>query len=558
MIEGDTTTIAAKSRFDGDDLRAMFSAATLLLERNVQAINDLNVFPVPDGDTGTNMFLTLRSLVEGKNAQGGASAAAVAADMARDALMGARGNSGVILSQFFKGMAVGLEGKADFGAPELVNAFQEARKHAYRAVGEPVEGTMLTVISSVAEATREALARGGDVQGVCEAACVAARDSVAKTPTLLPVLRDAGVVDAGGQGLSVILEGVRLAVNGEFTEAREIAVPEAIGVQGASGAVSADFLVATDEELYGYCTQLLIEGQGLDTEAVRERMADLARSVVVVGDETMVKVHVHADDPGPVVSLAVSHGTLSQVNIQNMDEQHGEFSSARRREAAALSSEVGVVAIAWGKGLEALFASLGASGIVTGGNTMNPSVQELMEAIERAPSDDVILLPNNRNIVPAAVQAADNSRKTVRVIPTRSIPQGISAILSFNPERDLGSNVRDMEEEASSVLTAEVTEAVRPVTIKGDIEVAVAPGQLIGLLENELVVGGDDLSEVVVSLLRKAEVADGGLVTLYWGDRLTDHEANAVVADVTAAFPGVEVELVEGGQPHYHFIASIE
>ena len=542
------------TRLDGDDLRAMFSTATRLLERNVEGINALNVFPVPDGDTGTNMFLTLRSVVEGAGTVQGASAGDVAAAMARGALMGARGNSGVILSQFFKGVAVALDGASDFGAEELVTAYQEAREHAYKAVGDPVEGTMLTVITSVAEAARGALALGCGVEEVCEAASAAARDSVARTPTMLSVLREAGVVDAGGQGLAVMLEGVRRSVKGEVSDELEIAAPEPVGVEGAMGTVSADFLVATELELYGYCTQFLVQGEQLDVEALRGKMNELADSTVVVGDETMVKVHVHTDDPGPLLSVAVSRGTVSQVNIQNMDEQHVEFSQARRQDASDAAA-VAVVAVASGVGLEVLFTSLGASGIVAGGDTMNPSVQELMAAVAGAPSDNVILLPNNRNIVPAALQAAENADKTVKVVPTKSIPQGVSAILCFNPERDLASNLSDMEEAGASIVTAEVTEAVRSATLNG---VSVDPGQLIGLLEHELVAAGNDLADLIVSVLKKAEVSQGDLVTLYWGDQVTVDHADTVGGQVTAAFPGAEVELVDGGQPYYHCIMSIE
>ena len=558
LMPGDTYLPEAKSRLDGDDLRTMFSSASHLLERNVEVINALNVFPVPDGDTGTNMFLTMRDVMEKASLLEGASASDMADTMARAALMGARGNSGVILSQFFKGMAVGLEGVSDFGAQELVEAYQRAREHAYKAVDKPVEGTMLTVISSVAEAARESFGLHGTVQDVCEAVSAAARESVARTPSMLAVLRDAGVVDAGGQGLAVLLEGVRRFVVGESSEAVEIAPPEPVGMEWVAGSVSAHFLDETDEEMYGYCTQFLIQGERLDVDAIRDRMGHMALSTVVVGDDTMVNVHVHTDDPGPVVSFAVSQGTLSHVKIENMDQQHVEYADVRRREATPPppAVEVAVVAVAWGNGLENLFTSLGASGIVAGGDTMNPSVQGLVEAVEAAPSNNVVLLPNNGNIVPAANQAAEYSKKNVRVVPARSIPQGISAILSFNPERDLESNVSNMGEALASVRTGEVTEAVRPATIKG--VAVVEPGRLIGLLERQLVATGDSLADVVISVLREAQVSDGDLVTLYWGDRITADDACLVVQKVTDVFQGIETELVEGGQPHYHFIMSIE
>ena len=553
MVAGSPAS-KSSGRLNGDDLRAMFSTATQLLERNVESINALNVFPVPDGDTGTNMFLTLRSVVDSAGPLEGAAAGDVADGMARGALMGARGNSGVILSQFFKGVAVALEGAQDFGAEELAGAYQQAREYAYKAVGEPVEGTMLTVISSVAEAAREASDREESLNQMCEAVCVAARDSVARTPTMLAVLREAGVVDAGGQGLAVILEGVRRSVAGEASDDLEVAAPEPVGVEGATGGVSSDFLAATDEEMYGYCTQFIVEGDDLDIDAMRERMKEMAHSTVVVGDSTMVKVHVHADDPGPVLSVGASAGTLGQVNIQNMDEQHSGFAAARREEADDAAT-VSVVAVAWGLGLEVLFTSLGASGIVAGGDTMNPSVQELIDAVAEAPSDDVVILPNNRNIVPAAEQAAEGSDKTVRVIPTRSIPQGVSAILCFNAERDLAANVRDMEEAVSSVKTGEITEAVRSATLNG---VAVEKGQIMGLLDNELVAAGDDLSDVTVSVLSRAGLSGDSLVTLYSGEQVASDETSVVAQDVTAAFPDIELELVDGGQPLYHFIMSIE
>ena len=532
-------------RLTGDDLCGMFSAAAVLLERNVEGINALNVYPVPDGDTGTNMYLTLRAVMDAAGPLQGASAAAVSETMAGAALKDARGNSGVILSQFFKGVALGLEGTSDFGGAELVEAFHRARERSYNAVGEPAEGTILTVISSVAEAAQSSFDEGGSVEDILDAACSAARDAVARTPTMLAVLREAGVVDAGGQGLAVMLEGVRRYVMGDVSGAQEIAPP--------AGAVSADFLAATEEELYGYCTQFLVHGKGLDADAIRDRMRAAATSTVVVGDETMVKVHVHTEDPGQILSVAVSHGTLSQVNIQNMDEQHVEFSSARRKEAGA--AEVAVVAVASGRGLQAVFSNLGVSRNITGGDTMNPSVQEVLDAVESVPSDCVVILPNNSNIVPAAKQAAESSEKSVRVVSTRSIPQGIAAILAFDSEHDLEANVSVMEEAIESVRTGEVTEAVRSVKLKG---VTVESGRLIGLLDRELVVAADDLSEVVVTLAKKAEASGGDLVTLYWGDRITADDAVRAVESLSAALPEVEVELVEGGQPHYHLIMSIE
>ena len=308
----------AASRFDGRHLREMFSAATRLFESNVDSINALNVFPVPDGDTGTNMFLTLREVTRQAEITPSDSASEVAAAMARGALLEARGNSGVILCQFLKGLAVGLGDQPSFSSRELASALASARDHAYKAVGEPVEGTMLTVITSVADAAQTSADDGATLREMFGNLSQAARDTVALTPTMLPILREAGVVDAGGQGLGVILEGASQYASGQVVEPVEIKPPEPIGVEAGADTVSAQFLKATEEELYGYCTQFLVEGEKLDLDRIREAMTSLAQSIVVVGDEAMCKVHAHAEDPGPVISYAVSLGNVSQVKMQNM------------------------------------------------------------------------------------------------------------------------------------------------------------------------------------------------------------------------------------------------
>ena len=549
-----------ETRFDGDQLRAMVSLATRLFERNMDIINALNVFPVPDGDTGTNMYLTLRDVAREAETIKSTSAGEIGSAMARAALMGARGNSGLILSQFFKGMALGLQGKADFGASELAAAFQRAREHAYKAVGNPVEGTLLTVIGRAAEACRETADAGGTVGDLLDAACDAARDGVALTPTMLPVLREAGVVDAGGHGFLVLLEGMRLYVHGRTDELREIAPPEPIGVEVGEGVVSREFLDATEEELYGYCTQFLIQGRDLDPDAVKDSMASLAQSTVVVGSDTMLKVHVHALDSGPIISLARSLGTLNQVTIDDMDEQHNSFSIERRQVATSVPAEAGtapttVVAVAKGQGLEAVLADLGAAKVMSFDGSATPSIQEILDVVEGAPSDDVIFLPNSHNLVDGAKQAAEISGKRLRVVSTSTIPQGIAAMLAFNPERDLDENVSDMERAVPSVRTGEVCLAERAAQMGG---VSVKEGQVIGLLERKLVVGGDEPSRVLVSLLEHADVAAGDLVTIYWGGPLTHENADNAREQVEAAFPQMEVDVVPGGQLNYHFIVSIE
>ena len=552
------------TRFDGEQLRAMFSAAMKLLERHVEAVNALNVFPVPDGDTGTNMFLTLREMLSHTDELEGSSAGEMAGAMARGALMGARGNSGVILSQFFKGIASELEGKSDFGAVDMAASMERAREHSYNAVGKPVEGTLLTVIARVADAATESAQSGETVLGLMDAVCDASRRAVELTPTILPILREAGVVDAGGLGLYIVLEGVRTYLRNEDPGSKEVPLPGpvgAIGVEAGQGpvTVSSEFLDAADDELYGYCTQFIVSGEQLDPEALRERMALLAASIVVVGDRSMVKVHVHVDDPDPILSVGASLGSVSQVKIDNIDEQHQEFALSRRAESrppvVTGGGDVGVVTVGWGQGIETVFSDLGAARVITGGDTMNPSVRKIVDAVESVEAGHIIVLPNNRNIVPAANQASELSTKAVRVVPTTTIPQGIAAILAFNSESDVEENLAAMQSMLPSIRTGEVGRAVRAALIN-DLEVR--EDQTIGLLERKLVAVGDDPTDVLLKLLRKAAVSEGDLVTLYWGRSLTPGRAEEAQRFVESSLPGVEVEVVPGGQPHYDYIVSIE
>ncbi len=551
-----TQHLGTTTRCDGGDLRAMFAAAAEVFRHNVDLLNRLNVFPVPDGDTGTNMYLTLADTLSQAADDESASAREVAASMARGALWGAKGNSGVILSQFFKGLAEGLEDADDFGPAEFAHALRLARDFAYKAVGQPREGTMLTVLRYTADAALEA-EDSPDMAALLSPVSEAARRAVALTPTMLPVLRQAGVVDAGGHGILVILEGLRTWAARETPAEEELPPPDAVGVEEDAGTVSAEFLEAVEEEEFGYCTQLLIEGEGLDSDGVRERMNEMARSAVVIGDAAALKVHVHAEDPGPVISFAVSIGTLSQVKIESMDEQHREFYADRRGQAAPSVSDApaSIVVVARGEGIEAVFRSIGAAGILAGGDTMNPSVGEILEAVDAAPSHTVIFLPNNANIVQAARQAVDITEKSMHVVPSTSIPQGVAAMLEFNPHKPTDESAVDMEQALSNVRTGEVCLAVRQVELNG---VAVEEGQVIGILDRELVAAGDAPRDVLIALLERAEVEEGHLVTLYYGEPTSEGEAEEAATAVEGAIPGAEVEIVDGGQPYYHYVVSIE
>ena len=540
---------------DGAELLAMLSLAARLFERNIETINALNVFPVPDGDTGTNMFLTLREVVEEAEKVGAGTAGEVSAAMSHGALMGARGNSGVILSQVFKGLALQLEGRLDLSAFDLAHALGRAKALAYKAVGQPVEGTMLTVIGATVGPS-EAAAEGA-VLDVVEAACEAAREAVAMTPAQLQVLRDAGVVDAGGQGLLVILEGMRRHLAGGEPAIEDIPVPDPVGVDSASGAVSQEFLDTAEDELYGYCTQFVLEGVGLDADEVRGRMSESASSAVVIGTETVLRVHVHASDPNHIVELAGTMGAVSQVNVADMDEQHRQFSSDRRAASGQEDEvqDIAVVAVAWGDGNQEVFRELGAAEVLAQSGVENPSVRELSQAIEAVDSESVILLPNHPNVVPAAAQVAELSGGRVRIVPARTMPQGIAALLAYVDGRSVDKNVSEMESAIAAVRTGEVCLAERDAKVDGR---SVARGEVIGLLDRRLVASGGDPADVLASLLRVSEVSSDDLVTIYWGEPVSSEDGAAALDTVGEQFPGAEIELVRGGQHGYHYIVSIE
>ena len=552
---GASQAVTRSNSVDGAELLAMLSLAARLFERNIETINALNVFPVPDGDTGTNMFLTLREVVEEAEKVGAGTAGEVAAAMSHGALMGARGNSGVILSQVFKGLALQLEGRLDLSAVDLAHALGRARALAYKAVGQPVEGTMLTVIGATVGPS-EAAAEGA-VLDVVEAACEAAREAVAMTPAQLQVLRDAGVVDAGGQGILVILEGMRRHLADGEPAIEEIPVPDPVGVDSASGVVSQEFLDTTEEELYGYCTQFVLEGVGLDADEVKDRMSESASSAVVIGTETVLRVHVHASDPDNIVKLAGTIGSVSQVNVADMDEQHRQFSSDRRAasDQGDAAQDIAVVAVAWGDGNQDVFRELGAAEVLAQSGVDNPSVRELSQAVEAVASESVILLPNHPNVVPAAAQAAALSEGRARVVEAKNMPQGIAALLAFVGGRSVDQNVSEMASAIAAVRTGEVCLAERDARVDGR---SVAKGEVIGLLDRRLVASGGDPADVLASLLSVSEVSSDDLVTIYWGAPVSSDDAAAALDKVEEQFPGTEVELVRGGQHGYHYIVSIE
>jgi DAK2 domain fusion protein YloV len=476
------------------------------------------------------------------------------------ATMRGRGNSGIILSQVLRGMAQALAGHQQMGGAELAAALAQASTTAYQAVMKPVEGTMLTVIREASEAAQATASRDAALVVVLEAAVEGARESVRRTPELLKTLRDAGVVDAGGQGLALILEGMLRYARGEPLDLD--------AAQPRSPVIAFEDIHGPDD--FGYCTNFVLQGSGLPFEEFRTTLAEMGQSAVIVGDDELIKVHIHMLLPGDALNYAMRFGALSAIEITNMDLQRAALhqKSAELKvtsdeldhpslvtDHSSLETDVGVVAVAPGAGFAAIFRSLNVDAVIGGGQTMNPSTEDLLQAIERLPQPDVIVLPNNGNIVMAARQAAEMSAKRVRVLPTKTLPQGIAAKLSFNYQAGLDDNIRAMEAALRQVGTAEITTAVRDATVGG---VQVRAGQTIGLLDGNLVTAADDREQVIGDLLERMGLDEREIVTVYYGQMTAHTEAEALAQRIQARFPNVEIEVQDGGQPLYDYIISAE
>ncbi|MFC1933779.1 DAK2 domain-containing protein [Chloroflexota bacterium] len=536
---------------NGKELREMLATATSWLEKSASDVDALNVFPVPDGDTGTNMLLTMRSSIEEAYQATDSSASVVAQALAKGALMGARGNSGVILSQIWRGLAQGLQEKKSFTGSDLANALQQASAMAYKGISNPVEGTILTVIKDTAAAAQAQASGNGDLISVMEAAVSAANESVANTPTLLPVLREAGVVDAGGQGLYTILEGALRHLRGE-TEQMQFRKPQIIA---SSIPLTARLpqMLAADEEIYGYCTEFLLKGEKLDLDKLRIKLRRKGKSLMVVGDESAVRVHIHTEKPGNVIRYATSLGTMHQVSIRNMDEQHQGFLDMQKERAPEI--DIATIAVVSGDGLADVFTSLGATAIVPGGQTMNPSTKDLLQAVKGVAPDKVIILPNNKNIVLTAEQVQSLTEKRIEVVPTQTIPQGVAALLTFDYEADFETNAQLMKEAKSAVKTIEITRAIRSTQLNG---LSIKKRQAIGLLDGELLASGNDPIDIINKMLAKLDLKKTEIITIYYGADTELAEAERVSATIREQYPQLQVEVVRGGQPHYNYIISIE
>jgi DAK2 domain fusion protein YloV len=535
----------------GQDLREMLAAATNWLEKSSADIDALNVFPVPDGDTGTNMLLTMRSSIEEAFRAPDNSACAVAQAVALGALMGARGNSGVILSQIWRGMARGLEEKESCTGDDLAAAMESASEMAYKGLSNPVEGTILTVIKDVSTAAQAQVSDDEkDFVSVMEAMVAAAAKSVANTPNLLSVLKEAGVVDAGGQGLYTILDGALRYLKGE-AEQMKYRKPQLVIADVA--ATKMPQIVAADEEPYGYCTEFLLKGEELAPEKIRTRLKNRGESLIVVGDESAVRIHIHTLDPGNVLRYATALGTVHQVSIRNMDEQHEAYLDMQKERMPLVN--VATIAVVSGEGLAEVFKSLGTTAIVAGGQTMNPSTKDLLRVVESVTSDNVIILPNNKNIVATANQVQSVTPKKIVVVPSETIPQGVSALLAFDYEADFETNAKLMARAISTVRSIEITRAVRSAKL-GDL--TIRRKQAIGFLDGALVNVGTTPADALSKVLAELDLEMAEVITIYFGADTEPAEAQEVSNKICQKHPHLQVEVVRGGQPHYNYIVSVE
>ena len=545
---------------DGPLFKRALLGSLSWLTANQEEVNRLNVFPVPDGDTGTNMLLTLQSAVEDIRESDAAEVSKIAALAAHGSLMGARGNSGVILSQIFRGFAKHVQGKAALTPSELADALEEAANAAYRAVIKPTEGTILTVAREAGRAAKNAAQQPDtNVNVVIRAACRAAKTATDNTPTQLAILREAGVVDAGGYGLQVILEGFLKTV-----EESEAAAPAPVA---AGRAMPAQRSLELPEEGWGYCTEFLIEGSGMKVEEIRDTIAAMGNSALVVGDEDLIRVHVHTNEPTAVLAYASGVGNLSRTKVDDMSKQHrvilqGEAeervphqNGSQPKAAPTRPNGIGLVAVVAGGGLAGIFKGLGVDAVVEGGQTMNPSTQDMLKAVEAVPYQEVILLPNNANVVLAAQQVPELTQKTVHLVPTHNVPQGIASMVAFNPQKDATANVEAMKGASSQVQTIEVTHAVRDTRANG---VAVKKGDVIALINDKLRHSGADYGSVVTLALKDIKPEEYELVTVYRGQGAADKDLKVLTEAIGRDFPDLEVEVQDGGQQHYPFILSVE
>ena len=544
-------------RINGHDFYNMVVNASNRLLEESDFVNALNVFPVPDGDTGTNMSMTFKAAVKEIENLNSESIGETSKKLAKGALMGARGNSGVILSQILRGISKGLEGKTSVDSAELANAFVEGSKAAYKAVMKPTEGTILSVVRAASEGAVKSNAT--DIVELLGETVVEAKVMLDKTPDLLPALKKAKVVDSGGMGLYIILQGMYDALkDGIKAEIKDIV---------STGSVGASAQAIEDIDIkFGYCTEFIILGDASKAKAFQDEIEPLGDSMIVVGYDDVIKVHIHTNDPGLVLSKAVTVGELSKIKIDNMREEHREVLMSKEEYAVGknedVEAEVAVekkkyafISVAMGEGITHVLKDLGVDYVIEGGQTMNPSTQDMMECISKLNADHIFILPNNKNIIMAATQAAEISDKDVRVIPTKSIPQGITCITMFNAEHEVDENEAALMEALELVKTGSVTYAVRDTEMDG---IEIKEGNMLGLIEGKINKVGEDYFEVAEEVLESMMDEDSELITIFYGKDVDESKIEEFTEKLEEKYEDCDVQFYKGDQPLYYFIMAVE
>lgn len=543
----------------------MVQAASTRLNKQAEYVNSLNVFPVPDGDTGTNMGMTITNGAKEVSDKPASTVGEAAQILSKGLLMGARGNSGVITSQLFRGFGQSVKGKEELTGKDLAQAFQHGVEVAYKAVMKPVEGTILTVSRGAATAALKKAEQTDDAVEVMRATLEGAKRALKKTPEMLPVLKEVGVVDSGGQGLVYIYEGFLAALTGEYIVSEDFEATPAVmsGMINAEHHKSVAGHVATEDITFGYCTEIMVAlRQGptyvkeFNYEEFRAYLNDLGDSLLVVNDDEIVKVHVHTEDPGLVMQAGLQYGSLVKVKVDNMREQHeAQVEKEGGFQQPAEQTEYAVIAVAAGEGLTEIFKSQGVDYVISGGQTMNPSTEDFVKAIELVNARNVILLPNNKNILMAAQSAAEVAEVAVKVIETRTIPQGFTTLLAFDPSRDIEANAEAMTASLADVKSGSVTTAVRDTTIDG---LEIHEKDNLGMVDGKIVVSNPDMVETLTATFDQMLDEDSEIVTIYVGEEGDEALAQNLAQDLEEKYEDIEVEIHQGGQPVYPYLFSVE
>lgn len=542
-------------KINGHDFCNMIRNASNKLEEQKEYVNSLNVFPVPDGDTGTNMSMTFKTAVGEVENLDKETVGEISRKLARGALMGARGNSGVILSQIFRGIAKGLEDKSEASVEDIKESMVQGANFAYKAVMRPTEGTILTIIRAAAEGIKTSNAK--DVTSLFEEICKNCEEMLNKTPEMLPQLKQAKVVDAGGMGLLILFKGMHEALKDDLKVDLNTKILENKVVEIVTSEVHID----PADIKFGYCTEFIILSERVNIPEFKEELEKQGDSIVLVGLEDFVKVHIHTNDPGRILSKAVQFGELSKIKIDNMREQHRSLMDYEESDATETVTSVeppqkyGFVTVARGEGIKNIFEDLGVNVVIEGGQTMNPSTQDIVESINKVNAENVFVLPNNKNIIMAANQAIELVDKNVIVIPTTTIPQGITAITMFNSEASPEENSENMTECSKNVISGSVTYAVKDTEDNGR---AIKEGNILGLVEGKISKIGTDIYDICEELISSMINEDSELITIFYGEDCSVEEVNKLVEKLEEKYPDMDVQCFDGKQPLYYFITSVE